>query len=187
MRTQRKINKNVARKKDVTRNIENNEMQRLGILVAIVTGIFIIFYAVTFLLMREKENYDYIQKISTKRDIQYDEILISQILNQSPKEYYVFIKENDDINNSIYDVYIGNYRDYNKDNNDGLKIYTLNIDKIFNKANKSDESYFNTVDVNEIKVKQATILKISNKQIVEIYEGEEKITRFFEEILKKND
>ncbi|HHW69428.1 MAG TPA: hypothetical protein GX747_03740 [Tenericutes bacterium] len=182
MKTQKKINKKIAKQKDVTKNVESNEVKRLGILVAIVTGIFVIFYGITVLVMRENETYDYIKKISTAKQVQYDEIIISQLFNQKPTEYYVFIKENEDLDNKLYDVYIENYKDSNKD---GLNIYTINIDKLFNSKNKSDESNFKSANIDEIKVKKATILKIANKQISEVYEGKEEIINFFNEKIVK--
>ena len=103
MRNERKVTKKVNNK---SKKIESgNEIANFIKLIIVVTVFFLAFYLITLLINKEEEK----ENIETPATIQYDNILLGNILIQPNDNYYVLVTESDDINLGLYSTYISMY------------------------------------------------------------------------------
>lgn len=166
----------MTKAKTVKKNYDNGtEVSKLVELVIIVTIIFVIFYGITVLVNKKEENSS--NNNSQTVSVQYDEILISNILIQPNDEYYVMIYDIDDYDGIVYNSYLQLY----KQKEEALRYYTAQLDNIFNKIFKSEESNLNISNIKQLKIKGSTLLKIRKGKIIAYYEGD-KIIEHLKEI-----
>ena len=154
----------------------NNEMVKLVKIVLLITAIFLIFYGITLLVTEKKAE----ETPVTEATIQYDEILLSSLFEQPNNEYYVLVTKEDDDYLGVYSVYTSKYQ--SKENK--LRLYSANLSNGFNSSYEAEESNTNTTKIEELKLKDSTLLKISNKKIVASYEGSTKIIEHLKNISK---
>ena len=95
----------------------------------------------------EKNKADNTEKKDDKSEvsIQYDEILMSNLLKQSGSEYYVLAYDAEDVYYDTYNTYITSYT--GKD--DALRVYTSILSNSFNKSFYDADAESNT-DVDSI-------------------------------------
>lgn len=150
-------------KKETKTLVNSNEMVNLIKIILIVTAIFLIFYGITTLVADKNSNND-----TNPEDvvIQYDEILLGTLFEQSNSEYYVLVTTEDDYNVQTYSSLVSSY----KAKENALKVYTSNLDNGFNKSYKAEETKISN-NLQELKLKGSTLLKIKEKNIVSSYEG----------------
>lgn len=167
------------KKSSVMTDIKKFFDSSIGKLILIVAIIVVVILALFFIT-------DIISKNSNKPsgedktvEIQYDEILISNILSQSNRDYYVFVYDDKDSYNDVYNAYMSKY----KSSPNATRIYLSALNNGFNKSFKAEESKI-TSNINELKFSKSTLVKVSNKQIVATYEGSEKIIEHFKSIVK---
>lgn len=158
--------------------LQNNEMTNFIKIILAVVGIVLVLYLVTYIINKNKYPDKEDEKIEAS--IQYDQILINKVLSQNKNEYYVLAKMKDDKYTDTYDVYVGSYT-YKEG---ALKIYTADLSSAFNKNYVSDESNLYVSNVDEIKFSKSTLIKISNGQVVEAYEGHENIVAHLNSMVK---
>ena len=87
-----------------------DEGTRLIKIIVVILVLFAIFYFLTGYVsryMNRRENQ--IDNTPETAIIQYDKIMIGEILNQTPEEYYVLLHNQDDFYQSVYDLYISEY------------------------------------------------------------------------------
>lgn len=165
-------------KKVKNRTISNeNEVAKLVKLIIIVTLIFVAFYVLTILVNKKDVEET---PSDDQASVQYDEILIGNIFKQPNAEYYVMIYDDGDYNASVYSTYLGNYSA--KEN--AIRVYTAKLGNYFNQIFKAEQSVLNTNDVDKLKFKGSTLLKIKDGKIESSYEGD-KITDYLKEISKE--
>ena len=158
----------MAKSKTVKKAFDNgNEVAKLVKLVIVVTVIFVIFYGITVLVNKKEENKG--NNSGQTVSIQYDEILIGNILTQPNDEYYVMIYDTDNYDNVVYDSYLQLY----KKKEDSLRFYTAQLDNIFNKIFKDDEANLDVKDIQQLKIKSSTLLRIKNGKIIAHYENDQ--------------
>lgn len=161
----------MAKKK--TQNImEGNEAKKLIQILAVVVVIFIIFYVIT-LIVNKKEKIE-----GPKATIQYDEILIGNMLNRNNTEYYVMIYALDDDYNILYDAYISTYK--NKENS--IRFYTANLDNPLNSRYVFKEGQIVSPTADEILIKESTLFKIKDGKIEKSYSGFEEISTYLKKL-----
>lgn len=154
-----------------------NEMTRLIVVFLIVVGVFLVFYVITnFIKSGSSSSTDSDDSVAV---IQYDEILVGEILNQNRDMYYVLATLEDDPNLSLYVSYVGSYTA----SEDASKVYTVDLSSVFNNQFVADESDFDIDEVKDIKFKEATLLKVENEQITEYYEGKDEIVEILKELI----
>ncbi len=155
---------------------KQNDMQKIMTLLFIIIGSFTIFYFITFVL--NKKNYDDIFKPSSlgNSEIQYDEILVGTMLKQSQDTYYVLATKEEDKNVITYSSILDKYNSIKYE----YKIYTINLDSVFNKKNVADVESF---DKDNLKFKWTTLLKIDDKKIIDVYEDADEIERVLNDLL----
>lgn len=131
-----------------------------------------LFYGITTIVLDKKNNkkVDNTEEANNDVTIDYNTILAKNILSQSQEAYYVLASFTEDSNVTEYKNTIEKYK--NKENS--LKVYEVDLNSAFNKAYVSDES---NLTGENITFKETTLIKIENKQIKEVYEGKDEITK----------
>lgn len=166
--------------KNIKQNTYNNdtEISKLIKLIIVVSLIVLIFYGLTVLVNQEKE----VENPDTPASIQYDEILIGNVLKQPNEEYYVMIYDDEDYDTSLYSTYLDLY----KQKDEAIRIYTSQLNNPLNQNFKAEKSNLNINDISDLKVQSSTLLKIDNGKIEEFYEGEE-LVEYLKEISKTEE
>ena len=166
------------KKKKANLNFKDNEVGNLIKIILIITGVVLVLYLVTLVYLKKDEVKEEENEITAT--IQYEEILGSKLLSQSPKEYYVFAYKEDDLYLTSYNIYIGNYQ--HKENS--KKVYRMNLDLGFNEQYVGEKSNLKGGKVEELKFADTTLIKVKKKKVVEVYEGKEKILEHLRSITK---
>ena len=149
----------------------DNEMSKLILLILIVAVVFVAFYVVTlFVTKNEKETET--QNETTETTIQYEKILVGNILTEKAPEYYVLVYFDEDNYIDLYKSYLSYY----KTKEDAVPYYYVNINETFNKAYISEKSKLNVSSTKEFKFKETTLLRIQDGKIISTYEGKDNIT-----------
>ncbi len=156
----------------------NDEVSKLIKLVIIITVVFAVFYGVTIFLTIEEEQ----EVEKTPATIQYDNILTSTIFNRVAGEYYVVLTTSDENISAIYSSYMGVYIG----KTDALRVYYSNLNNPFNTKYISETS--NIVnDLNALKFSGDTLIKVKDGNIIESYEGKDKIIEKLKELTKEEE
>ena len=157
-------------KVEITNN-NMSELKKLVIFIIIIIVAFVLFYVISLFIDSENRETE-VNNEEEVTVIQYDEILLGTLFNQNKDEYYVLITSYDNLND-VYSVYKTAY----EAKEDALKIYTSNIDSPFNKSYRDNESNFSITSdkISELRIKEDTLLKINNKELVEYFEGKDNI------------
>ncbi len=166
--------------KNIKQNTYNNdtEISKLIKLIIVVSLIVLIFYGLTVLVNQEKE----VENPDTPASIQYDEILIGNVLKQPNEEYYVMIYDDEDYDTSLYSTYLDLY----KQKDEAIRIYTSQLNNPLNQNFKAEKSNLDISDISDLKVQSSTLLKINDGKIEEFYEGE-KLVEHLKEISKTEE
>lgn len=171
-----KINNRNNREQSKTKFWDNsNELKKLIVIFVIVVVIFAIFYAITLVIKDNRTSQP--KEDNSVAVIQYDEIIVGEILNQNKEAYLVLATEEDDLPN--YQSYIDSYGT----KEDALKVYKVNLNSAFNKKYIGEKSNFAFDQLSEIRFNKATLLKIENGEIIEYYEGTDEITEYLKELM----
>jgi len=148
------------------KNIKNeNEMKNFIIMILVVTVIFGAFYLLTILINKEEE----VVLEEKHAEIQYDKILIGNMLSQSNKEYYVLVYDTNDIKYPIYNAYLSNY--IKKE--DALRVYYAELNNPLNQSYFSAEENLKVSKIEKLKIKNTTLFKIKDKKVTKYYLGED--------------
>lgn len=167
----------MAKKVKVSKINNDNEMLKLIKLVVIVSLIVCVFYVITLFVNKKEEEKE---ETKTPAVIQYDYILVGNILAQPNEDYYVLAKTSEDVNTKVYEAYLSNYKNTNK----ALRTYYIDLDNPLNSKFLNEESNFKIKDINEISFNQTTLLLIEDNKIKKAYEGKENILQKLKEITK---
>ena len=94
-------NKKAKNKKTNENIVSTNELTNLIKIIVIVCVVLLAFYFITvFVNKKAKTNTN--NNEDTVAIIQYDKIMVGEILNRPQTEYYVLVKNSDDINSNLY-------------------------------------------------------------------------------------
>ena len=151
---------------------ENFNIKQLILFILIIMITLGLFYGITTLVLDKKNNtkVDNTEEANNDVTIDYNTILAKNILSQSQEAYYVLASFTEDSNVTEYKNTIEKYK--NKENS--LKVYEVDLNSAFNKAYVSDES---NLTGENITFKETTLIKVENKQIKEVFEGKDEITK----------
>ncbi len=94
--------------------------------------------------------------------INYDQILAGETFNRKDNEYYVIFTDSSKDFYNVYQSYM---------TNSDKKIYIVDLANTLNSKYISDESNSTAQSASELKVKDNTLIKISNKQNILYLEG----------------
>lgn len=161
--------------------VGSDEMDKLIKIVLVLVVICAIFYGLTIIITKfQKTSVPDRTKETTPAVIQYDEILIGTMLNQVRDEYYVLIQKDDDQYQSLTSYYLQKY----KTKQNAWKVYTVNMNSVFNQFHVAETSNLRPTNIGEFKVSQVTFVKIKNHQIEEVYEGMDEVENKLKELIK---
>lgn len=145
---------------------ESYNIKKAIICFAILVVIIGIFYGITTLVVNNKNKKEESNENNSYTNIQYDEIIVSNILKQTASDYYVLATTKNDDN---YKQYISDFTTYTTKKN-ALPSYRIDLDNSFNKKYLQDESNFD----NELPVfSGSTLIRVTGGSITEIYESSE--------------
>ena len=149
---------------------EQKEIYSFIKILVVLIIIFVGLYLFTTLVVDKKEK----MKRSTKEGtVQYSSISVGMILNRADENYYVLVFDSEDINTS----YLVNKASSYKSNLKALPLYTADLSLEFNKPFVSDESFYKSDSVSDIRFKGVTLIKVSKGKIVKFIEDEELIDK----------
>jgi len=173
--TKRKIKKNISQKEinyGKQDTYFNDEFKRLTIIVGIVLAIFIIAYLIIGIFVtKEIKWFQGDNKTEETTTIQYTTILAGETFNQNAEEYYVIFSDSEGYNYATYQTMINN--------NSDEKIYLVDLANSLNQKYISEESNSGAQSASDLKVKDNTLIKISNKSNVLYLEGKDNIINQF--------
>lgn len=146
--------------------VENptDEIKKLLILILIVTAFFFIFYGLTVLILKKDNKEE--EKVEEVTKIDYEKILVSQILSQPENNYYVILTIEKDANNTTYESLIESY--YKKENH--KKVYKVNLNDPMNSTFLGDKTNLQG-EIKNFKFEKSTLLEIEDKTIKSIFDG----------------
>ena len=161
MKMQNKIKTRV----ETTDEVENSiEIKKLLLLVLVVTAIFFIFYGITILVLKKDKEDSKKEDIVTQID--FNKILVSQLLEQPEENYYVLLTIENDANKTTYDSLIEEY--YKIETH--KKIYYANLNDPLNKSFMGDKTSLEG-NVKDFKFDKSALVEIESGSIKSIYEG----------------
>ena len=127
--------------------------------------LFILCFYILTVYITNKNNTDDSDSVKTV-EISKDEIILGRSLSMGKDDYYVaYYESNNETMKEIVSHYIGI-----------AKIYKVDMSSAFNKKYATDsESNKNPTKVSEFKINGPTLIKVSNKNVVDYIEGEDAI------------
>lgn len=170
----------IKQKKIKPNKIETSEsmsdVKKVVLTVSAVVGVFLLFLIITTIITNNQKKADNDEKTV----IQYDNILIASMLSQKDSDYYVFVRNEDDDNKTLYSTYISLY----KDKSGSVKVYNAFIDDIFNKEFIAENSNLIPSPVKDIRFKETTLVHVKDGSAINYYEGHDSIVTHFNELIK---
>lgn len=173
--TKRKIKKNIS-KKEINYGKQdtyfNDEFKRLAIIVGVVVAIFVVAYLIIGIFVtKEIKWFQGDNEVKQSTTIQYTTILAGETFNQNADEYYVIFADSDGYNYATYETMISK--------NSDKKIYLVDLSSPLNQKYVSEESNSGVQSASDLKVKDNTLIKVSNKNNVLYLEGKDNIINQF--------
>lgn len=153
-----------------------NEMGKFILTVVIVTVLFIAFYGITILITSKDQKKP--NNTTQNATIQYDKILVGNLLTQPDEKYYVLIGDQDDDNINLYDTYLQLYEKVK----DHAKVYRAVLNHPMNLRFKGETTNTNITNILDLKVKGTTLVYVEKGKIIKAYEGEEELTKILKEL-----
>lgn len=139
-----------------------------------------IFYIITSLVTKKDGNLENQENVY-EATIQYDKILVSNILNQSPHEYYVLVYFEDDMYFDLYNTYLSIYATTVEG---AVPYYLVDMSEVFNEYFIADDSNLKVTDSKDFKFKDTTLIRVIDGKVVSTYETREDITSKFGRMTK---
>jgi len=155
--------------------VSTNEMINLLKIVVIVCAVLIVFYLITVFVNSKDETAQ--NSSNTTATIQYDKILVGQILNRNEHDYYVLVENENDQYIDLYNYYLSNYDGDNED----LKYYTVDLSEVFNGNHIGEKTTIGN-EVSEFVFSDTTLLRVQNKIVTEVYDNREAIVSYLENL-----
>ena len=142
-------------------------VKNIGILLVLVVGICLgIYYFTDSMIKKENKNSETKEEVK----IDYDIATIGTMFNRVENNYYVILYSKENDGNEL-DSVLATYR--SSDNY--IKTYFIDLDKKINSYVLGDNLVEKPSNSNEVKVKEATLYKISNGKVVKCYSGVDNI------------
>lgn len=154
----------------------NDEVSKLIKIIISVVVIYLGFFILTKVSIDKKIKDNKEKEDLIEAEIQFEEIILGNLLEQKESEYYVLVTFEDDVYNPLYNNYFISY--LGKEN--ALQKYNVNINNAFNKKHITDKT---DSDIENLMFKETTLLKIKYKKIHKIYEGREKIIEHLKKLI----
>lgn len=158
--------------------VTNNELVNLIKIIIVVCVILLAFYFITALVSKKTKGsaFDNDDSVAV---IQYDKIIVGEILNRPESSYLVMVEKKDDVNSNLYQSYLSIYS--GKEN--ALRVYNVDLGEVFNFDYVGDETILNE-GIQNYKFSDTTLIKINDGNILETYVGLEAIENYLKELIK---
>lgn len=158
--------------------VTNNELVNLIKIIIVVCVILLAFYFITVLVSKKTKGsaFDNDDSVAV---IQYDKIIVGEILNRPESSYLVMVEKKDDVNSNLYQSYLSIYS--GKEN--ALRVYNVDLGEVFNFDYVGDETILNE-GIQNYKFSDTTLIKINDGNILETYVGLEAIENYLKELIK---
>lgn len=159
-----------------------SELKKLLIIIISILLIFVLCYFIISVALDHKKDSTASESNNSSEEatIQYDKILLSQLLNRDLEEYYVFASKSNDDNLSDYENSIYSYTS----SEESVKVYDVDLDSSFNKKYISDNSNYDIDSIEDLRVKGTTLFYIKDNKIEDVYDGKELINSKLEELVE---
>lgn len=158
---------NKAKNKKEVQPVESHDELKQLIIIVLVIAIFLFVVYVVSTLLKGKDYSSIFDNSLDTSEIQYDEILVGTILKQLEDTYYVLVLDEEDPYKDILQNYVSSYRNLNYE----VKLYTVDLNNLFNKTSKLEEDE----DSSKLTFRGTTFLKVENHEIVERIEDSDEI------------
>lgn len=176
-KTSKKMNKSKnsvqTRKEVLNSTMYNDDIKKVIKCIVGVIIVFLVMYLLTLLILKDAST-DYITQDDETTAIQYTEILAGTSFSKKENEYLVLFYNVEEDENSVYGDLISDYQS----KEDKIPIYYVDLSNAMNKSVVSDESNDSASSVEELKIKEPTLIKFSANSISEYIEGEEAISNY---------
>lgn len=136
----------------------------------VVLGVFLLFYLITVLINNNNRKLNTKEPEEVETEIQYFEILGDSTFTMSPEEYYVLFYDFDGPEAVYYDYLFNQYAGI-----ENQYIYKVDLGNGFNKKFVSEETNKKAKKAGDLKVKDATLIKIRKGKNVEYVEGSSQV------------
>ena len=147
----------------------NDEVKKTIIIIVVAVILLVAMYFLTTFILN---NDDTEEERITENTIQYDEILAGQSYNQSDDEYYVIYYDSTDEYSTIGSL-ISSYQLNNTD----VKLYSVDLSNGMNSKYVTDSDVV-TDNASSLKVKDTTLLRFEDGEVVETITDLDEITEF---------
>lgn len=162
---------------------ENYSIKKLIIIILILVLVFAVFYFITTLVV--KSNKKSIDSDNNITEIDNSKITLDHLLDRSEVEYYVLATKESLYNSftsqtnyiEIYNKYISDYTS----KEGSLKFYIVNLDDALNKNYIGEETVV-AETLEELKLNDDALFKISNGKIERYFIGSEEIINALSEL-----
>ena len=154
---------------DFTSNISSKVFAIIGIAI-----FFCIFYLITiYITDQNKEKTD--EDTDTEVTISYKNIIAGRSFDMGEGDYLVIYYDtnDEDISSKVSEA-MSEY----EAKEDKLSIYVVDLHDSINTRYKSDESNTHPNNASEIKIKDTTVIKFSNKEVSEYIEGTDSVVEY---------
>lgn len=170
------INSNEKSIKQSAKEFFNSEIGKLIKIVFVIACVILVFLLITNVINNiKKDKKDPV----TNGTIQYDEILVSNLLTQQNNTYYVLVYDSKDLYFNAYNTYITAY----KGSENAQRFYTAVLSNGFNKKYYSEkDSNVVGANIDNLKFKDTTLVKVENGAIVASYEDSTSILNFLKSL-----
>lgn len=137
----------------------------------VVLGIFLLFYLLTLFINNKDRKLNTKEPEKVETAIKYDEILGDNTFVMSPHEYYVLFYDFEGPEAVYYDYLFNQYAGI-----ENQYIYRVDLNKGFNKKFISnDKTNKKAKKASDLKIKDATLIKIREGKNVEYIEGSSQV------------
>lgn len=160
-----KIDKKIAKEGKYISD-EAREIRRFAIILISIIIVVLVVYGVSKVFIKENKNIN--EETVTAGVIDYDKVSIGTMLNRNQDEYYVVIYDGEDANAVLYSALINKYISKEKH----LPIYYCDLgNKLNSKYYNKDKSNPNAKTIEELSLKEFTLIKVKNSKIVKYIEN----------------
>lgn len=150
-------------KNDKVKSEEQVQIENFLKILAIILILVLVVYGLTKVFVTKEVDSE--KKELTVGEVNYDKLIVGNILNKRNEKYYVFVYNGNDNEAIYYSTIIDTYMA----KKDALKVYWIDLDNKLNEkfiAAKSDKINKEPKNISDLKFGEYTLLKIEKGKIV---------------------
>lgn len=152
-------------------NFDTDIWSKVFIVLSVVI-VFLLFYLLTLYITNKNSDKKDKEQEEDKVKISYNTTIVGRSLSMSEGEYLVIFYDNSNEEEAK------TYKDLVSGYTGGLKVYTVDMSKAFNKPYASDQSNRSPEAESDFLINGPTLIKVSDKKVSEYMEGHEEISNY---------